>query len=213
MTMTELSLEVAQAEVNTARAAFADLDARAATDLTVGVGELEVARATLDLAERRLRAAQQAAEARRDVELAETRTAARDRLVEHFTAGRASVADALDGARDALADLVAAAQAHNSALVATWRELRELEPPDDVVLLALGDDAIANAGGHKITLAQVPQLVAALALEVLDAAGQTQPTPAREALVRAATWPEGANPDRRPNGIHWPGGGALGAFR
>lgn len=184
-TTTGLSLDDAQHEADRARAAFADLEARADEgDLSITAGAMAVAREERDLAERRLKVAERQTAKRREAELVEARAAARDQLVESHRVGQRRVAKASEAARVALEALVEAMRAHNSAVTGGWWSLSELGPPEDVAMLGLNDEFVANARGEKVFLAPPDPLIVALALEVLDGV-DVGPRPARPVLVRA----------------------------
>jgi hypothetical protein len=192
-TTTELSLADAQGEANEARAASVELNARVdAGDPDVQVGELAVATERVALAGRRLRAVERREEERREAELVKARQDARDRLLESYGAGRERVADALRDARRALVNLVDAADAHDGAIAMGWRQLHELGAPEDVTMLGPGDAFLATIGAEKIHRAPLPQLLAALLLDVLDGAAVMGPSsPERAALASVAEWPAG----------------------
>jgi hypothetical protein len=198
-TTAELSLADAQAAVNEARQASADVEARAdAGDLALKPGDVAVARETLDLAERRLKAVERREHERAEAERVEQRDAARRDLLEVHAAGRAEVASKVEAARVALADLLAACRAHDARTIAAMRQLRGLtaldsESASDVIYNAASDEFAASVSGEKIYLTQDPHMLAELAVEALDRAGLRDRSPAKQALEDiASSWPRGA---------------------
>lgn len=193
MTTTTLDLGAAQQAVDEARAAHSALVGRAdAGDPGLKAGALAVAREELDLAERRLRAAQRRAADSQAAADAEQHAQAVRQLVEDHDAGRQKVAAALTTARSALRDLVVAAGDHNALVRSDLRAVANGGPTDRVNRLGEDSEFVAVADGRKIYLAHLDRMVAALALELRDQVFGPDSGAERAALQRAAEWHRGA---------------------
>jgi hypothetical protein len=195
----EFSAADAQAATNEARAAFADVEARAdAGDLALQPGDVAVARETLDLAERRLRAVERREHERAEAARVERRDAARRDLLAIHANGRAEVAAKVEAARAALDDLLTSCRSHDASTVAAVRRLRDLTSTDteaamDVIYNAASDEFVAHVSGEKVYVTHPPFILAELAVEALDRAGLRDRTLARQGLeVIASAWPRGA---------------------
>jgi hypothetical protein len=197
-TTAELSLAAAQAAVNEARQASAAVEARAdAGDLALKPGEVAVARETLDLAERRLRAVERREHERAEAARVEQRDVARRELLEVHAAGRAEVAGKVAAARVALDDLLGACKTHDARTLAAVRQLRELTALDAEVatdtILSSDDEFVASVGAVKVYVSKPALMLAQLAVEALDRAGLRDRSPAQAGLEQVASaWPRGA---------------------